>query len=124
MEQQQEQQQSVNAVIEVGDYVQRNNYNDDDEFQGYQYGIVTDIRSGGRYEVLDQDGDNDTWAISQLDMKKADAEEVKKKFILLPDFTGGYDGVVDFEKQVLRVGCQDLPFTKVHEIADLCRIVN
>lgn len=83
------------------------------------YGKVVHIDEEGDYRVVDQDGDYDTW-LSDI-VAKADKEIVEQQYIIFPFITPGYNGVVNREKKLLIVGCQEIPFEQVQRIAELCK---
>lgn len=110
---QEQQQQLEGASIKVGDYIQM------PRGEGFHHALVTEIDEDGDYLVVDQDGDRDTWWKNNVE--KSDQEAVKQLYTILPAITRSYNGVIDHKQKVLIVGCQEIPFAKVQELAALCK---
>jgi hypothetical protein len=93
--------------LEVGQYVKRH---DDDRI-----GKITFVHKYlGEVDVIDSEGDDTNWDLE--DIAIIEKEEAEQRVIVLPDFTKDYDAVLSFDKKVLYVGCQEIPF---QTIADL-----
>ena len=112
------QQAAIHAKIEKGDYVQIVRGGSGEEY--FFYAKVIGFDSDGDYFVVDQDGETDTWVASRT-VEKADQEVVEQSFVILPAITKSYNGIIDKQKKLLLVGCQEIPFEKVQHIAALCK---
>jgi hypothetical protein len=113
--QQAQEQRTEERPFLKGDYVRRVVGSDNDGY--YAYSVFNEYDRDGDYWVTDEDGDSDCWhkgtgvELTTLEVAQASG------YVIFPNLTENYNAVIDFKKEVLHVGCQEVPFETIRKIA-------
>lgn len=105
--------QQQETKIEIGSVIKENSTG--------LFGIVFLIDDDGDYRVFDTDGDKNYFLKDDITPYSIGELLKNEKLTIIPNLSENYGAVLDFNKKVLRVGCQTIEFEKIKKIAAMLK---